>query len=282
MQGTALRFYRVHPNTYFYKMRILSFSFLLFLVSNLCHSQIRMEKLVISSGESFEITESDILVVDTLIMEDSSKIILNRNKADNFIHAKVIKTGNECMIIGNGKVGLDGEIGLGGYTAVGPCKDGIPGRRGTPGTSATHGVNLFLYFDQLDVEGKLLFELSGGNGGDGGRGGNGGGGSPGTRLCAGGNGGAGGDGSNGGNGGNGGSLTFTTKEAGKLRLLLGSKIQVRAYGGSGGLGGDGGMGGQAGLVSAGGVSQDGDLGPKGKIGKSGNSGKNGAINFEEN
>ena len=214
-----------------------------------------MEKLVIPSGESFELKQSDILVVDTLIMEDSSKIILNRNKADNFIHAKVIKTGNNCMIIGNGKVGLDGEKGLGGYTAVGPCKDGIPGGRGTPGTSATHGVNLFLYFDQIDIEGKLLFELSGGNGGDGSRGGD---------------------------GGTGGNLTFTTRGAGNLRSLLGNKIQIRVYGGSGGLGGDGGLGGLAGLVSAGRTSQDGDLGPNGKTGESGKSGKNGAIYFEEN
>jgi hypothetical protein len=267
---------------YFCKMRFLFFSFLLFFISSFCYSQIRMEKLVISSGASFELKESDILVVDTLIMEDDSKIILNRNKADNFIHAKVIQVGHDCAIIGNGRDGLDGEKGLGGYTAVGPCKDGIPGRRGTPGTSATHGVNLFLYFDQLDIEGKILFELSGGNGGDGGRGGNGGGGSPGTRLCTGGDGGMGGDGARGGNAGNGGNLTFTTKGAGDLRLLLGNKIQLRVYGGSGGLGGDGGLGGLAGLVSAGRVSQDGDSGPKGKIGESGKSGKNGAINFEEN
>jgi len=240
-----------------------------------------MEKLVVAQEQSFQLAESDILVVDTLIMEDASKIILNKNKADNFIHAKVIVVGNNCMIIGNGENGVDGEKGLGGYTAVGPCKDGIPGRSGTPGTSASHGVNLYLYFDHLTIEGKLSIELSGGNGGDGGRGGNGGGGSPGTRLCTGGDGGAGGDGSNGGDAGNGGNLTFTTKNSGDLRAFLGNKIQVRVYGGSGGLGGDGGLGGLAGLVSAGGVSQDGDLGPKGKIGESGEHGKSGAINFEE-
>lgn len=241
-----------------------------------------MEKLVVASGQSFQLAESDILVVDTLEMEDNSKIILNRNKADNFIHAKVIKVGNDCMIIGNGEKGTDGEKGLGGYTAVGPCKDGIAGRNGTLGTAASHGVNLYLYFTQLKIEGKLSIELSGGNGGDGGRGGNGGGGSPGTRLCAGGNGGAGGDGAKGGDAGNGGNLTFTTKGSGELRSLLGNKIQVRVYGGSGGLGGDGGLGGLAGLVSAGRVSQDGDLGQKGKIGESGKHGKTGAINFEDN
>lgn len=240
-----------------------------------------MEKLVISTGQTFELNESDILVVDTLVMEDSSKIILNRDKADNFIHAKVIDVGNNCTIIGNGRNGVDGEKGLGGYTAIGPCKDGIAGRKGTAGTSATSGINLYFYFDQLHIRGRLTFELSGGNGGDGGRGGNGGGGSPGTRLCAGGDGGAGGDGSRGGNGGNGGTLTFTTKGSAELRSLLGNKIQVRNYGGNGGLGGDGGLGGLAGLVNADRVSQDGELGPKGKTGESGEPGERGAINFEE-
>ncbi len=241
-----------------------------------------MDKLVIPSGESFALAGSDILVVDTLIMQNASKIILNRNKIDNFIHAKVIQIGNDCIIIGNGADGVNGEKGLDGYTATGPCKDGIPGRSGTSGTAGTHGVNLFIYFDQLTIVGKLSFELSGGNGGDGGKGGNGGGGSPGTRLCAGGDGGAGGNGFSGGDAGNGGNLTLTCKGCDALRSLLGNKIQVRSYGGNGGIGGNGGLGGLAGLVSAGRTSQDGDQGPNGKSGKSGASGKNGAINFEEN
>jgi len=241
-----------------------------------------MEKLVIPSGESFELVGSDIIVVDTLIMENASKIILNRKKADNFIHAKVIQVGSNCMIIGNGLNGADGERGLGGYTATGPCKDGIPGRNGTPGTMGTDGVNLYIYFNQLTVVGKLIIDLSGGNGGDGGKGGTGGGGSPGTRLCAGGDGGAGGDGSIGGDGANGGNLTLTCKNCGDLRALLGNKIQVRTYGGNGGLGGDGGLGGLEGLVNAGQTSQDGNPGPKGRAGKSGSTGKNGAINLEGN
>lgn len=240
-----------------------------------------MDKLEVKAGESFEITGTDILVVDTLVMQDSSRIILNREKADNFIHAKVIRIGKGCMIMGKGDNGTDGASGYGGYTAEGPCKDGVAGRNGTAGTASQNGVNLFLYFDQLIITGNLSFELSGGNGGDGGRGGNGGGGSPGTRLCSGGNGGNGGNGANGGNGGNGGNLTLTCNNCADLRNLLGGKIKVRTYGGNGGLGGEGGHPGLAGLVNAGQASQDGALGTKGKTGQSGVRGKDGAINFEQ-
>ncbi|MBX2911556.1 MAG: hypothetical protein M9954_00045 [Cyclobacteriaceae bacterium] len=263
-------------------MRVALFPFLLFLSTAFCHAQIRVEKLVIPAGESYPLIGSDILVADTLIMENASRIVLNRNKTDNFIHAKVIQVGTDCAIVGHGANGADGEKGLAGYTATGPCKDGIPGRPGKNGTNGTDGVNLFIYFGQLTIAGKLSFELSGGNGGDGGKGGNGGGGSPGTRLCPGGNGGAGGDGGDGGNAGNGGTLTLTCNGCGSLRAWMGNKIQVRAYGGNAGLGGEGGLGGLAGLVSAGRTSQDGNQGPKGKEGAGGNPGKNGAIDFEEN
>lgn len=243
-------------------------------------SQIRKDKLVIGINETFELTGSDIIVVDTLIMLDSAKIILNGEKADNFIHAKIVSVGAGCQIIGKGNNGVDGQVGLPGYTAIGPCKNGIAGRNGTSGTSAGSGINLYLYFNMLTISNSLHIELSGGQGGDGGRGGNGGGGSPGTRLCQGGDGGKGGDGSPGGNGGDGGTLTISCKECPDLRAWLSNKIMVRSYGGNAGLGGDGGLGGLAGLVSAG-KTLDGEQGPKGKQGESGESGRKGAINFEE-
>lgn len=260
-------------------MRYLSFLFLC-TSSLICLAQIREDKLVIGLNETFELSGSDIIVVDTLIMLDSSKIILNSEKADNFIHAKIVKIGIGCEIIGKGSDGFDGEVGSSGYTAVGPCKNGIPGKSGTAGTSATNGINLYLYFDMLTIKNKLHIELSGGDGGDGGRGGNGGGGSPGTRLCQGGDGGAGGDGSPGGNGGDGGNLSLSCKGCPDLRGWLGNKINVRTYGGNAGLGGDGGLGGLAGLVSAG-KTLDGEQGAKGKPGANGESGRNGAINIEQ-
>ncbi len=241
-----------------------------------------MDKLVIQPKDSFVISGTDIMVVDTLVMLDHSKIILNRSKADNFIHAKVIRVGVGCEIVGNGEMGKFGDNGMAGYTADGPCKDGISGRSGTPGTSATSGVNLFLYFNQLIIADRLLIELSGGDGGDGGKGGVGGGGSPGTRLCQGGDGGAGGNGAQGGDGGDGGSLTLVCNGCPDMRSWLGDKIAVRSYGGNGGIGGEGGFGGLAGLVSTGNTSLDGDQGPKGKTGRNGQAGRNGAINFEQN
>ena len=243
-------------------------------------SQIRADKLIIGKNETYRLTGSDIIVVDTLILLDSAKIILNHEKSDNFIHAKIAHIGSGCKVIGEGVNGINGQVGLGGYTAIGPCKDGIPGRAGTPGTSASNGINLYLYFDILTIKSSMLFELSGGHGGDGGRGGSGGGGSPGTRLCQGGNGGKGGDGSPGGDGGNGGNLTISCKTCPDLRSWLGNKMVVRNYGGNAGLGGDGGLGGLAGLVSAG-KTQDGEQGEKGKPGASGERGRNGAINIEQ-
>lgn len=245
-------------------------------------SQVRMEKLIIRTNEKFELSGSDILVVDTLVMEDSSAILLNRIKADNFIHAKVALIGKGCSIVGNGLNGTHGDPGLQGYTVEGPCKNGTAGRNGSPGTSATHGVNLFLYFDKLTVKEKLLIELNGGHGGDGGRGGIGGGGSPGTRLCQGGNGGNGGNGAKGGNGGNGGNLTISCKQCPDLRSWLGTKLMVRSFGGNAGLGGEGGLGGLAGLVNSGKNSKDGEIGSRGQLGERGETGKNGAINFEQN
>lgn len=240
-----------------------------------------MERLMLSAKENYEIKASDIIVVDTLIMRDSSRIILNSSKADNFIHAKVAKIGKGCQIIGKGANGVDGQPGLNGYTAEGPCKNGIPGTNGKPGSSAKNGVNLSLYFNKLTIASRLVIDLSGGNGGDGGKGGIGGGGSPGTRLCQGGDGGKGGDGARGGNGGNGGNLLISCKECPNLRTWLGELLYVRTYGGNAGLGGDGGYGGLAGLVSSGNTSEDGQQGEKGKMGESGESGKNGAITFEQ-
>ncbi len=263
-------------------MKLVVFTFYLLALPLIGFSQVRMDRLIIQKNEKFVLKGSDIIVVDTLIMYDSSKLFLNTAKEDNFIHAKLIQVGKGVSIIGKGKDGIDGKPGVNGYTAVGPCKNGTPGRMGTRGTSASNGVNLFLYFDKLIIAGSLLFELSGGDGGDGGDGGNGGGGSPGTRLCQGGTGGIGANGAIGGNGGNGGNLTLTCNNCQDLRTWLGSKILVRTYGGNAGLGGNGGRGGLAGLVSAGNNSKDGDQGANGNPGESGESGKTGAINFEQN
>lgn len=239
-------------------------------------AQVRMDKMTLRPKEVYVLVGSDILVADTLVMQDSSSLVLNTKKAENFIHTKVMKVGKGCKIIGNGEDGVSGEAGTNGFTPGGPCKDGSSGGSGSPGKSAGPGVSLYLYIGQLTLNGKLLIELNGGNGGDGGRGGTGGGGSPGTRVCQGGDGGIGGNGANGGDGGDGGKLTVS---CGRCPDLI-TGLQVRNYGGSAGLGGNGGQGGSAGLVNSG-NALDGKQGPRGKPGQSGTAGKRGHIIFEK-
>ncbi|HZY79186.1 MAG TPA: hypothetical protein VFE50_06675 [Cyclobacteriaceae bacterium] len=244
--------------------------------------QIRIAKLVIPEKQTYKIQNTDIIVVDTLIMNDSSVIVLNRAKKDNFIHAKHLIAKKGAKIIGGGAKGLPGKDGAKGTSMDGPCIDGTNGLNGTGGSHGDHGINLFLYFTQLTITGSLTVDLRGGDGGDGGKGGNGGGGSMGTRVCVGGTGGAGGNGGSGGNGGNGGALTISCKECIDLRALLGEHLLVRNYAGFGGVGGDAGGGGLAGLGANGQTSKDGKIGPRGKRGTDGTTGKEGAINFERN
>jgi hypothetical protein len=244
--------------------------------------QLRMSKLEIPKGDTFVIRNTDIIVVDTLVLGDSSAIQLNREKADNYIHAKVFMAGKDSRIIGHGARGVYGKDGATGATPDGPCMDGTAGRNGTNGTSGENGTNLFLYLSSITIRGTLTIELNGGDGADAGNGGLGGGGSPGTRVCVGGSGGPGGNGGNGGDGGNGGALTISCKDCPDLRSWLGNKLIVRSYPGYAGIGGQGGSGGPAGLGSGGDTSKDGRIGPRGKKGAYGIPGKQGTINFERN
>jgi hypothetical protein len=242
--------------------------------------QIRHNILVVEAGKVFELSASDILVADTLIMKDSSTIKLNHLKDDNFIHCKKLVVGNSCTIIGRGENGRVAKSGGNGSSIVGPCHDGTNGRNGARGGDGIKGNNLFLYADHITFLGDLSIDLAGGNAADGGSGGNGGGGSGGTKLCPGGNGGNGGNGAPGGNGGNAGNLTIRCKFPPNLRSELGRKLKVRVYGGLGGVGGEGGSPGLPGSVVNGTSQHDGKVGLSGKGGASGMAGKDGIINFE--
>ncbi len=252
------------------------------MLCSLCaRGQVRLSKLVLKPKEIYELSRFDILVVDSLIMKDSSKIILNPLKPDNFIHAKVAIFYSGTVIDGKGLRGLPGRPGKQGISPSSPCSDGGPGRMGTAGTDGGKGINLFLYIADVVFKGTLLVDVSGGDAGDGAKGGQGGGGGPGTRLCTGGNGGAGALGSNGGNGGNSGTVTFHSPSIPELRSMLGGRIVVRTYGGNQGLGADGGAGGFSGLSPVGNSKMDGKTGKKGIKGKDGLPGKAGAINFQD-
>ncbi len=262
-------------------MKRLSAVVLCLLLSTVTWGQISMKKLSLKRGEVYTIKESDILVVDSLIMRDSSKIILNKLKPDNFIHAKVAVFYRGTLIDGKGVSGLKGRKGKTGPSPQSPCTDGGQGTPGTEGTNGGHGTNLLLYFSDIVLKGQVTIDVSGGDGGDGGNGGDGGGGGTGTRVCKGGDGGAGGNGSRGGNGGNSGSVTFNAPRIPELRLMLGEKIVVKNYGGSAGNGGDSGVRGYSGLSNAGDSKLDGKAGKKGLKGKEGTAGKPGAVNFQD-
>lgn len=252
---------------------LILFIFLFF--GGVCSAQIRITKLVLDPGEKFMMEKSDILVVDTLIMQDSSSIILNLNKKDNFIHAKEVIVGDHCSILGHGVNGKPGSPGEEGVTSRVPCRSGTSGGNAISGIPGQDATNLSLYFTSLKINGSLLINLNGGDGGNGGKGGRGGDGGPGTRVCAAGNGGKGGNGATGGVGGHGGMVNINCKNCEDLHLIMGNKLIVKNFGGFGGLGGESGYGGQAGLGPAG----DGKNGQRGIDGAGAPQGKTGAVNL---
>lgn len=255
---------------------LATFVFVFIILSG--YSQLRVTKLVLDPGEKFDIEKSDILVVDTLVMLDSSSILLNLSKRDNFIHAKEVVIGANCSIIGHGANGKSGSAGLNGNTSRTPCRSGFPGSNATAGIGGQNAVNLSLYFDNLKITGSLIINLNGGDGGDGGKGGLGGDGGSGTRVCAAGDGGRGGNGADGGAGGKGGNVNINCKNCDDLHLIMGHKLIVKNFGGLGGIGGDGGFGGRAGLGPIG----DGKNGTRGTNGAHAALGKDGVANLSRN
>ena len=247
--------------------------------SALTLAQVRLSSLVIKKKEVYKLSPSDIIVADTLIMMDSSRIILNPLKPENFIRASVVMIGNNCTIEGKGANGLRGRDGTAGTSPVGPCKNGTAGRNGGRGLDGTPGIKLFLYIDKINSFGSLTLDLSGGNGGDGGNGGGGGGGSPGTNQCNGGNGGNGGNAGAGGNGGDGGVLTLGGKEAKDVRRRLGTSLKVFTKAGTFGYGG---LIGHAGPAGLGPNKRNGKDGLPGSEGQDGRPGNIGTILFENN
>lgn len=266
-------------NIIFVKVTRLIFSIVCILISCAAAAQVRVTKLVIESHESFELKNSDILVADTLIMKDSSTLILNKLKRENYIRVQYVVFGNHCRIDGRGLEGKPGRDGGAGTTPFGPCADGSAGRNGSRGLDGTPGTNLFLYLDEVKLNDKLYIDLSGGNGGKGGNGGNGGGGGPGTVHCNGGNGGNGGNAGQAGNGADGGVLTMSSKKIPNIERLIGYKINVYTHGGLPGLPGSIGSRGPAGLGPS---KKNGKNGEPGQEAPNGLAGVNGKVNFEKN
>jgi hypothetical protein len=272
-------YYHQSSLCYFCKMCRLAFiTSLLILFVSISSAQIRLNKLVIEAKEKYQILGTDIIVVDTLVMHDSSSIILNSLKQDNFIHAKIASFGHGCAIYGHGVNGAFGKHGEKGVTQSAPCRNGAPGKNASSGERGKDAINLSIYLTVMRIDGSLIVNLNGGDGGKGGSGGRGGDGGSGTRVCPAGDGGSGGNGADGGDGGNAGALSISCKQCPNLHLIIGEKLIVKNYGGFGGVGGDGGAGGQAGL----GPLRDGKNGLRGAEGKHASQGKAGLLTLNGN
>lgn len=256
----------------------MKFYVLLFLVlvySAAC-AQLRYTKLVLEPKQSFSFGQSDILVVDTLIMKDSSSIVLNINKIENYLHAKVIRIGKNCFIDGKGTDGKAGRNGRVGESYMAPCKSGTNSGDAVRGEDGKHATNLLIYLKDIKMDGPLTILLEGGKGGNGGNGGEGGSGGSGTIHCNGGDGGSGGQGGDGGYGGNGGKLVLHGPISFQQSLV--GKIKVKLNGGQFGKGGRGGYSGSGGL---GPKNKNGRNGLQGTDGKDGSLGNYGGISYVE-
>lgn len=249
-----------------------------FLFASITWAQIRLNKLVLEPKEKYQILATDIIVVDTLVMNDSSSILLNSSKQDNFIHVKIASFGKGSMIFGQGINGTPGKQGENGLTQSAPCRNGSLGKNAFPGERGKDAISLSLYLTTMKINGSLIIILNGGDGGNGGVGGRGGDGGSGTRVCSAGDGGNGGNGADGGDGGNGGAFSISCKQCSDLHLLMGEKLIVKNYGGFGGVGGEGGSGGQAGLGSL----KDGKNGQRGTEGRHASEGKAGLVTLNGN
>jgi hypothetical protein len=242
------------------------------------HAQRTLAKLVLQKNEIFSFDTINELRVDTLILQDSSIIYLNKLKPKNFIRANYIQVGKGCVINGQGIAGRKGRLGVAGTSPVMPCQNGGRGGNGYDGTHGSAGTHFYLYFNHCEFNGTLIVRLEGGNGGDGGNGGTGGNASSGTVHCSGGNGGDGGNGGNGGNGGDGGSFTIICEHCPNVRAFIGNEIRVKNQGGYYGREGKGGYFGYGGPSPS---RKSGSDGLVGKDGAMGIIGKTGLIYFGE-
>src|SRR5258705_5300690 len=123
-------FYIHSSCAYFYQMcRSVFITLSFFLLVSICWSQVRLNKLVIEAKEKYQILGTDIMVLDTLVMNDSSSIILNPSKLDNFIHLKKIASfGKACMIFGHGISGIPGKQEDDGLTQSATFRNGSAGK----------------------------------------------------------------------------------------------------------------------------------------------------------
>lgn len=255
------------------KIFVSTFALLIVTFFNSAFAQLRFDALILKPKEIYRITESDILVVDSLVMGDSSTIMLDMTKKESFLHFKAIQIGKGCLIVGRGKDGLKGQDGIKGKNGNGPCADALNGSNGGKGMEGMSGSSLSVYLSHINLLGTLTIDVAGGDGGEGGKGGNGGNGTSGTKLCQGGDAGNGGNGGDGAKGGDGGALKLFCKDcATNLVSLENRKLFLKVFPGNAGDGGQEGSAGNPGLGT-----KEGKIGKDGIPGKVGISGVKGSY-----
>lgn len=140
------------------------------LISYNSFAQIKpISKLEIAKGTTYVVDQSNVLVVDTLIMHDKA-IIQFANGQQGKLGARIAYIGENCLITAKGADGTNGKAE----------KPGTQGRVGQPsvktkGARATDGedggsLELDMHFMKI---GKLTIDTRGGKGGNGANGANG-------------------------------------------------------------------------------------------------------------
>lgn len=146
------------------------------LLSGKASAQNTIPKLVINKKTTYTVDSTNILRVDTLIMQDKSVLQFASSKY-GLLEANVTIIGKDCVISAKGEDGEPGDNGRSGkYESFGNpnattsiMKDGENGKEGEHGKDASN-LTVRLHFIAL---GSLTLDMRGGDGGEGGSGGNG-------------------------------------------------------------------------------------------------------------
>src|SRR5882672_9507145 len=106
--------------------------------------------LKVEKGVVFQLT-GDTFLLDSLVMRDSSILLLDMRHNSCLIRTNYFSAGNGVLIVGVGHDGKRGSDGTGGID--------LAGRDGTYGSP---GINLTLNFSNLSLQGQLEIDLYGG------------------------------------------------------------------------------------------------------------------------
>lgn len=248
------------------------------------------QSLVIKAGETYTVNSPSTLRLDSLVMENNSRIVVAPGLKSWGLEANRARIGDGARIEARGPAGIPGVSGVNAAGQAEACKSGVPGGAGDAGKAGGNGTDLRIRLG-LEAVGALTVDSSGGSGGAGGAGGAGQAAGE-VKMCNGPAGGAGGAGGKGGDGGRGGNITLLYWAADHQADVrdMADRISAVSEGGVAGAGGTGGAGGkgstghfETGPSLSGGQKwvPGGKAGEPGAAGASGASGSRGAVAVQE-